>query len=110
MKLKLILPLVAIAALTFACSKPSHTPVCDGSTPTYDADISLIINDNCLQCHGTGSSNGVYTTYAGLEADLNDGDFEKEVLTKQKMPKNGSLTESQLNLIQCWVENGYPEN
>jgi len=103
--------LSAIIALEASCNKTeTFTPVCDGSSPTYDADISLIIQQNCNQCHGSGSSNGDLSTYAGISTVTSNGKFEQEVLTNQTMPQNGSLTEAQLNKIKCWVENGYPEN
>ena len=111
MKFKHVLFASAIALLTFSCNKTEpFVPVCDGSSPTYDADISLIIQQNCIQCHGTGSSNGNLSTYSGLSSVTTNGKFESEVLTNQTMPQSGSLTEAQLNQIKCWVENGFPEN
>jgi hypothetical protein len=104
MKYFLALFLVSTAVL-FACKKDNKfEPVCDGSTPTYDADISAIISQNCVGCHSS------YATYSGLSSAFSNGDFEREVLTNQTMPQSGSLSEAQLNQIKCWVENGFPEN
>ena len=111
-KLKIVCLALAIITLS-ACSKAEFTPKCDGSTPTYDAEIKTIIDANCnsSSCHGTGSSRGDFTTYAGLEPDLTNGKFEKEVLTRQSMPQgSATLTQTQLILIRCWADNGYPEN
>lgn len=92
-------------AVLFACKKENKfVPVCDGSTPTYDTDISAIISQNCVSCHSN------YATYSGLSSTFSNGDFEKEVLNDQTMPKGGSLSEAQLNQIKCWAENGFPEN
>ena len=111
MKFKYLLFTSSLALLTFSCNKTeAFVPVCDGSSPTYDADIASIIQQNCIQCHGSGSSNGNYSTFSGLSVVTADGKFEKEVLTDQTMPQTGSLSEAQLNKIKCWVENGYPEN
>jgi len=111
MKIKQFILLSGITIFTISCNKtPEFTPTCDGSTPTYDADISLILQQNCNQCHGSGSSNGDYSSYSGLSNVISNGDFEKEVLTNQSMPQNSSLSEAQLNTIKCWIENGYPEN
>jgi hypothetical protein len=101
----------ALIAIAVSCNKTAEfTPECDGSTPTYDADISLIIQQSCTPCHASGGSNDNYMTYSNMSSIISNGKFEKEVLTQQSMPQNSSLTEAQLNKIKCWVENGYPEN
>jgi hypothetical protein len=93
--------------LIFACSKSKlKTPQCDGSHPTYTSTIKAIIDANCTSsnCHPG------YSTYSGLNVAIQTGDFKREVITNMTMPKNKDLTQDQLNKIQCWVENGYPEN
>ncbi len=104
----------SVLILANACGKDDKfVPSCDGSTPTYDSEIASIINVTCTNsgCHDAGSSVGDWTTYAGMNTVINNGEFEKQVLTDMTMPQ-GSVTfsEDQLNLIQCWVDNGYPEN
>lgn len=91
--------------ILIACKKDDKfVPVCDGSNPTYDANIATIINQNCVSCHSQ------YNTYSGLSNIINSGAFEREVLNDQTMPQGSNLSEAQLNQIKCWVENGYPEN
>lgn len=97
------------------CSKGDEkiTPVCDGSNLTYSSGISAIINSNCNNsgCHNSGSSNGDYTSYVGLKGTLTNGNFNSRVLNRQDMPKgSATLSETQLNQLKCWVNNGYPEN
>ena len=105
---------IFILFLSNACGKDDKfVPACDGSMPTYDADIKSIINANCTSapCHGSGSVNGDWTTYAGMTTVLNNGQFEKQVLTDMTMPQgSATLSEAQLNLIRCWADNNYPEN
>lgn len=111
MRTKHLLLTSSLIFLSISCNKTEpFVPVCDGSSPTYDSDVQSIIQQNCIQCHGNGSSNGDFTTYAGLTTVTSNGKFEQEVLTDQTMPQNGSLTEAQLNKLKCWVENGFPEN
>lgn len=111
MKIRQLIVLSGIVTLVFSCNKTEpFVPVCDGSSPTYDADVASIIQQNCIQCHGSGSSNGDFSTYVGLSTVTSNGKFENEVLTNQTMPQSGSLTEAQLNKLKCWVENGFPEN
>ncbi len=98
---KLIGGICLMLAIT-SCSKEEVT--CDGSTPTYDGDIKAIIDANCVDCHSE------YDNYNGLKASVDNGSFEREVISKQTMPRNGSLTASQLSKIKCWLEQAAPEN
>ena len=96
-----------------SCKENTLEPECDGSMPTYDADVKALIDDNCTNaaCHASGSPRGDFTAFATLKPDLDNGKFEERVLTKQNMPKgSATLTQAQLNMLQCWVESGYPEN
>lgn len=103
-----VLTLLVVAG----CSNDSFTPECDGGTPTYDGEMKTLIDQNCAisGCHGAGSSRGDYTSFAGLLPDLNNGKFTREVLTDQSMPRGGSLTQVELNSVQCWADNGFAEN
>lgn len=103
------LPFLILAGLTVvtlaACKKNQKVSVsCDGSTPTYNSYVKGIINSNCINCHSG------YSTYSGLSTITSNGKFEKEVLVNQTMPDGGSLTQDELNKLQCWVNNGFPEN
>ena len=105
--LVVILNVVAIAG---ACKKK---PQCDGSNPTYTATIKSIIDSNCNSsgCHNSGSGNGVFTTYTGLKPYLDNGSFKRSVLEDQTMPEGSAkLSKDELNKMQCWSENGFPEN
>ncbi len=104
---KILVASIAVVLLMESCKKDKVQNVqCDGSNPTYTGQIRAIINANCTSsnCHPG------FTTYAGLEGALQNGSFEREVLTNQTMPRNGSLSASELSKIRCWVDNGFPEN
>ncbi|MDP4797829.1 MAG: hypothetical protein NWR50_03110 [Crocinitomicaceae bacterium] len=101
---KLFLPVLVISTFTFCKkSKNNITPVCDGSNPTYTNFVADLIASKCASCHD-------YSTYAKLSAITSNGQFTNTVLTDQTMPKNNSISEADLNKLQCWVENGFPEN
>ena len=107
--------LTVLMLLFIACNKNSDIKEtsCDGSTPTFDNEISVIINTSCAisGCHPDADArHGDYSSYEAFEKHRNNGSFEKKVLTKQTMPKGFTLTQEELNLIQCWVDNGFPEN
>lgn len=91
-----------------ACKKENSklTPACDGSHPTYNSEIKSIIDTRCA----TSGCHPGFSSYSGLNGILQNGQFKREVLTNQSMPQNSSLTQDQINKIQCWVNDGYPEN
>jgi len=78
---------------------------CDGSHPTYNNGIKSIIDS---RCSSSGCHPG-YSTYNGIKGILQNGDFTQEVLTNQTMPKNSSLSQDEINKIQCWANDGFPE-
>lgn len=87
----------------------------DCSTVSFSADIAPIIASSCSlsSCHDTnaGTVIGDYTTYAGLETRAKDGTMKREVITDMTMPKgSGTLTQTQLDKIECWLDAGAPNN
>ena len=109
MKEKFLCITMLLVVLT-ACKKDKVneklTPTCDGSAPTYQNTIKSIIDTKCAtsNCHSS------YSNYSGLQPALQNGSFRREVLVDQTMPQGSSLTQDQLNKIQCWVNNEFPEN
>ena len=101
---KSIILLVLLSTLTF-CKKSDKkiTPVCDGSNTTYNNFVSDLIASKCASCHD-------YSTYDKLKVITDNGKFTQQVLIDQSMPQNSSISEADLNRLQCWVENNFPEN
>lgn len=95
----------SIFFLIFACNK-AKAPKCDGTASTYNSNMQTLINAKCSSpaCHPT------YTTYVGIKSTLDLGTFKDRVITKKDMPSGSSLTSSELNKIQCWIDAGYPQN
>jgi predicted DNA binding protein len=98
---------------------------CDDLNATYDGAVKGIINSSCAyaNCHDGNSlvipdGSKDYTSYATMLGALNAEKFEKRVLDDKNMPPanfvpEGSPTElsdAQLEILQCWVDAGYPEN
>ena len=105
---KIVVVIVGDFAIIVIVSCKKSDPVCDGSQPTYQSVVKSIIDNNCLSCHGSGSSRN-FTTYQGLKLFLDNGRFRKLVLQDQTMPKGpAKLSQDELNKIQCWVDTGYP--
>ena len=107
--------LITFSLLVFfafqSCNKAKLEPICETTEDvTYDTHVKTIIDNNCMKCHDSGSNNGEFDTYAGLEAVTANGEFEKQVLVDQSMPRFADLTQTDINILQCWFEAGFPEN
>jgi len=130
---KLIVPIAFCCMILFSCTadklelEPSPIVIIDTvgvndttTTDTLGADtckfsthIQPIINQNCALagCHSTGFGSGDFSSYSGLFAKIdNNGPFESRVLIVQDMPPGGSLSVSDRDLIQCWLDNGATNN
>jgi hypothetical protein len=89
---------------SISCSKDDDPePECEA---TYDGQIKALFQAKCQggACHPT---NGDWFTYSTAFNKLN------QIKTRTQdgsMPKVGSLTAEEKELIACWVDNGAPEN
>lgn len=104
----LITALVSTLLLSlWSCNKTSTTAstTCDGTASTYNSNVKNILDGACTSsgCHPT------YNTYSGLKSILTSGDFTREVITNKTMPRGSSLSASQLNILKCWADAGFPE-
>ncbi|HEY8935367.1 MAG TPA: SprB repeat-containing protein [Cyclobacteriaceae bacterium] len=80
--------------------------------PSFASDINSIITTKCAisGCHN-GSKSPNLTTYARVNS--NASKIKSEVTNKTMPPSNssaGSLTQTQINLITCWVNDGALNN
>ena len=110
--------LIFIISILFtlnACTKSggsSTTDPCTSVFSKFSADIQPIINTTCANsanCHGAGSVNsgGPLTDHAKIFAKRSEIKFQIE---NGLMPKVGSLTTAQKNIIICWINSGAPNN
>ncbi len=103
------------AVVLFAqCGKDDPTPIGDVncSTVTYSGVIKPLVATKCTltDCHNAGSVNGDFTTYATFAPFATSGKVRQQVLVTMAMPKTGSLTSDQLGQIECWLDDGAPDN
>lgn len=73
---------------------------------SYTDDIQAIIANNCLSCH-SGTQFPDLRTYQGVST--NAGIVKTQVVNRT-MPIGGALTNEEIELIRCWVDNGAPNN
>ncbi|WP_273565824.1 c-type cytochrome [Maribacter halichondriae] len=84
----------------------------DSCEPTisYTATIQPLIANNCMPCHnGDGNIPDApdLTTYAAVQSRA---ELVKEVTQSRRMPKDGTLTDTEIAAIKCWVDGGALDN
>lgn len=113
----LIVLLLLSTIIVSACKKEDVSQYdCTGTTPSYTAVIKPILDANCAVsgCHNASSSkSGVnLSTFEDSKKVAGESQFLGSIQHKKgysKMPKGGSkLSESDIKLLSCWVQNGMP--
>ncbi|WP_291118063.1 hypothetical protein [Flavobacterium sp. UBA6135] len=119
MKTKYLI-IIAFSLLLHGCSSESISDLIDVPTVdiiTYEANVKVIINPNCLNCHGATPSNGApmsLTTYENVrDAVLNRGLLDRISRVEGApgaMPLGGPrLPQNQINIIEKWNIDGLLE-
>ncbi len=109
---KLIIPAAILFAAT-ACKKSSTlTPIgtVDCSTVSYSQTIEPLFETHCIGCHATGSGDGALSNYAEVKVYVENGKLKDEVISSQGMPVGSSFTSEELGQVQCWIDDGAPNN
>ena len=84
---------------------------CSTISATYKNDVTPIITNNCStpSCHNSTGAGGVtLLTYDQTYSKLDR--IKQRVLVDKTMPPNGALNAAEINIIQCWINNGAPNN
>ena len=102
----------SVTAIDATTCPTSGTATVARNGPGFSADIQPIISTKCAisGCHN-GSRSPNLSTYSGISA--NASHIKSEVSSKAMPPSNsaaGSLTQTQINLITCWVNDGALNN
>ena len=90
---------------------------CTGYTPTYEANVKPILDATCATegCHGGNDPEEDIdlSTFAGASAASREKSFMGSIQHLpgyHKMPQDAErLTDTQIHLLSCWIENGSPE-
>jgi uncharacterized membrane protein len=110
------LSLVLFIVLMSACTKDEvteDTPDEDCATEyTYDADISTIINNNCISCH-SGEEPPRLTNYSEVINSIER--VKARAITEKTMPRTEEgiiipLSDSDIEKINCWINQNTPKN
>ncbi|HET9056927.1 MAG TPA: hypothetical protein VFN30_08790 [Chitinophagaceae bacterium] len=114
--MKKLMFFVSVIAMLFLLSYCSSSKRASAKRPllTYDANLALVINENCVPCHipAKGGNKKPFNTYEAVRIDidemirrisLNPGD-------KGYMPfKRPKLADSVINIFKQWKEDGLRE-
>jgi len=103
---------VVICAWLASCaSHDEPEPNCNNINVSFATDIKPIIEMNCLinnsECHGMNPSIPNWAIFSEVQSHAG---LIKTKTRDRSMPKIGSLTQSQIDLITCWVDNGAKDN
>lgn len=129
MKILLSISFVAFILWSAGCASDVVEPAegCDVIEASYDINVKDIIDQSCAYsgCHdgAGGIGPGNYGSYNGLLQDLESGSFGSRVITQKDNPSLGmppdksvypqsqqdSLSAIQLEIITCWLQNGFPK-
>ncbi|MFT4899829.1 MAG: hypothetical protein ACI9U0_001628 [Flavobacteriales bacterium] len=111
MKHLLKLSLALFIVLITACTKDTiteDTPDEECTTAyTYDADIATIINNNCVSCH-SGTQPPRLTTYSEVFNSIDR--VKARAIIEKTMPVSEPLSDSDIEKINCWINQNTPEN
>jgi hypothetical protein len=108
-----------------SCLKDKITPVPDTGDCfeiSYKYNIRPIIELSCkpepfdpAACHNSGA-NGDWDDYNNIASFISAGIWQTRLLVDKTMPNMpniweiDSLNTDELKTIQCWIDQGYPEN
>lgn len=84
---------------------------CDTISPKFSTDVQPLITSRCAtyECHDLSFSGGyAFFEYADIKAAIDK--IQQQVIVLKLMPKDGALTEDEINIIKCWIESGAPDN
>jgi len=91
---------------------PPKEPEVQTCNVSFNASVKPVVDLKCVNygCHGTGTSNGDFTTYEGIKPLADNGRIKQLVFEDKTMPVNCALTNDELQSIKCWLDNGAPNN
>lgn len=84
---------------------------CSKVSAKFTADVLPIIDLACAtpSCHNSAGAGGVILqNYDQIKAKVDR--INQRVLVGKTMPPSGALTPAEINIIQCWISAGAPNN
>lgn len=108
-KLQLWASSALLLLVLVACNqdKFEEDPKC--TIPLTYADVENDIINTCATsgCHDGSSGIGDYKFYNGIQGDILNKNFEREVFITKEMPPSQQLDSATFMRLKCWADNGY---
>lgn len=87
---------------------------CDTTSVTYAAQVWPMMESNCTGCHSASAPGGgiVIAGYEDMVALAENGSLMGSVRWESgyaRMPVNQQLSECNVNILQIWIDNDFPE-
>lgn len=88
---------------------------CDTTTVSYAVQIWPMMQSYCTGCHSSSAPGGgiVIADYDNMVALAENGSLMGSIRWESgysKMPTNQQLSECNINLLQKWIDEGFPDN
>ncbi|MBA2612158.1 MAG: hypothetical protein H0U95_09310 [Bacteroidetes bacterium] len=77
-----------------------YTPTCNG-IKSFKTDVLPLIQSKCVSCHNE------YSNYSQISSAASS---IRSAIVNRSMPKGGSLTDGQKDVIVCWIDAGVTNN
>jgi hypothetical protein len=119
----LIFLMITVAFYYTSCTKDRATPSlgtnCANVNSKYSTGIKPFVQAKCAVsgCHTSiGTGNGDFTVYEGLaakgDAPIGNGSLRRRIVNHEppQMPPNTSLSEEEIQEMDCWLRQGSPNN
>jgi len=111
---------IAIALTFAACSKkqaeeikPTPTnpagPEITTANVTYSNYVGNLIQTKCSGCHGPNGEGNSTWAFTGYESVKNDNRIKNATLVTMRMPKGGSLSAKEKELLAAWFDRNMPQ-
>lgn len=97
----------------FSCSTATIEEVIITEPVTYNADVSVIITNNCLPCHAGGVPAAGLTLegYTNVRSSTENGNLLNRINNvSNPMPQSGLMAPDLIATIEQWAEDGFIEN
>ena len=114
-----VVTILSLVLLTTSCLKDKTEPLGPCTTIiSYTNDIRPIIESSCKTQTGpgTGCHDQWIDNFSGIKGYIDAEIWQNEIFNDKTMPVMpntwgiDSLTSDEIQTMQCWIDQGYPEN